>query len=491
MKEKKNVINICLPVVQQIVSLVCGLILPRLIIKVYGSQINGLLSSITQFLSFISFMQLGVGAVAQAAWYKPLHDKDTKKISEIYVSAEKFFRTIAFIFLIYIAILSFVYPRVVNSGFSNTYVVLLILIIAINMFTQYYFGITNQLLLIADQRAYVTIALQIIVTILNTIFSVFLILSGAGVHTMKVVASIISLISPIAMYIYVKKKYRINKKVKYTEEPIKQKWNGCMQHISSVIMDNADVMVLSVFSTLINVSIYNIYNLVFNGVKQVILSAFNSVQSIYGASLAEGDMDATNKMFDKSEKITHGIIVILFACTMSLCWPFVKIYTSNIKDADYRAPVFMALMILAQIIFCMRTIYYTLIKAAGHFKETQNSAFIEMILNLVISIIAVNKWGLAGVAFGTLIASIYRLIYCVIYLSKNIIKRKVSIFLKLLFKDSIFYIIMLWINARLLFVKDNLLIFFVNALIIFCVDIVIAFLGEKIVCLFQNKILEK
>lgn len=95
MKTKKNIVNISLPIVQQIVSVLCGLVLPRLIINVYGSQINGLLSSITQFLSFISFMQLGVGAVAQAAWYKPLYEKDTVKVSQIYVSAEKFFRTIA------------------------------------------------------------------------------------------------------------------------------------------------------------------------------------------------------------------------------------------------------------------------------------------------------------------------------------------------------------------------------------------------------------
>lgn len=47
MKTKKNIVNISLPIVQQIVSVLCGLVLPRLIINVYGSQINGLLSSIT------------------------------------------------------------------------------------------------------------------------------------------------------------------------------------------------------------------------------------------------------------------------------------------------------------------------------------------------------------------------------------------------------------------------------------------------------------
>ena len=490
MKTKKNIVNISLPIVQQIVSVLCGLVLPRLIINVYGSQINGLLSSITQFLSFISFMQLGVGAVAQAAWYKPLYEKDTVKVSQIYVSAEKFFRTIAIFFIGYVLILCFVYPRIVNVNFSNLYVILLILIVAVNMFSQYYFGLTNQLLLIADQRAYIPIILQIIVTILNTVISVYLILSGASIHAMKLVTSIIGLITPFFMHIYVNRKYKINRKMRYDEEPIKQKWNGCMQHISSVIMDNADVIVLSIFSTLINVSIYNVYNLVFNGVRQLILAAFNSIQSIYGKSIAEGNMGATNELFSKSEKITHFIIVILFACTMSLCWPFINIYTSSITDADYKAPMFMIIKILSQIIFCMRTIYYTLIKAAGHFKETQGSAFVEMILNLIISIIAVKRYGLVGVAIGTFIASLYRLLYCVNYLIKNILFRKSSYFLKLICKDMGIYILLLLINSKIVFVKNNLGVFFLNALVIFIADIVISLLFEYCYLKITTKIVE-
>ena len=147
-------------------------------------------------------------------------------------------------------------------------------------------------------------------------------------------------------------------------------------------------------------------------------------------------------------------------------------------------------MILSQIIFCMRTIYYTLIKAAGHFKETQGSAFVEMILNLIISIIAVKRYGLVGVAIGTFIASLYRLLYCVNYLKKNILFRKSSYFLKLICKDMGIYILLLLINSKIVFVKNNLGVFFLNALVIFIADIVISLLFEYCYLKITTKIVE-
>ena len=38
----------------QVVTVICGFILPRLILKYYGSETNGLVSSIQQFLQIIA-----------------------------------------------------------------------------------------------------------------------------------------------------------------------------------------------------------------------------------------------------------------------------------------------------------------------------------------------------------------------------------------------------------------------------------------------------
>ena len=107
-----------------------GFILPRYILKQYGSEVNGLVSSITQFLGFISMLDLGVGAVVQSSLYGPLATKDNAKVSLIFNSAKKFFRTIAIILLLYVVILSFVYQIIsTDLGFYFCIIVPLILVI--------------------------------------------------------------------------------------------------------------------------------------------------------------------------------------------------------------------------------------------------------------------------------------------------------------------------------------------------------------------------
>jgi hypothetical protein len=91
LRKKLLIFNTLSSLIFQITTIICGFILPRLILQTFGSTTNGLVNSITQFLQIISFMELGVGAVVQSSLYKPLVDKDNKLISKITVSARRFF----------------------------------------------------------------------------------------------------------------------------------------------------------------------------------------------------------------------------------------------------------------------------------------------------------------------------------------------------------------------------------------------------------------
>ena len=71
MRKKKLIYNTISSLIFQVTTIVCGFILPRLILNAFGSNVNGLVNSITQFLGIISFLELGVGAVVQSALYKP------------------------------------------------------------------------------------------------------------------------------------------------------------------------------------------------------------------------------------------------------------------------------------------------------------------------------------------------------------------------------------------------------------------------------------
>lgn len=413
--------NTAASLIAQITTLICGFILPRLFLQHYGSEVNGLVNSISQFLSVIAFLELGVGAVVQSSLYKPLAEKDNQQISKVMVSANKFFQRLARILLVYVISLMIIYPYIANQNFGFIYTATLIAAISISSFAQYYFGIVNSLLLNADQRGYIQYNAQTVTIILNTIVCAIMISMNGTIQVVKLVTSIIYLARPIILQIYVNNHYKINWKIKYTQEPIKQKWNGVAQHVASVVLDGTDTIVLTVFSTLSNVSIYSVYFLVVKGVKTLFLSVTNGIQALIGELWAKQELDQLKSFFGWIEWLIHTGTTYVFSCTAALIVPFIQVYTLGIRDVNYIQPTFAVLLTLANAMHCLRLPYNIMVLAAGHYKQTQRNYIVAAILNIVVSVLTVKIWGLIGVAIGTLVAMTYQTIWLAIYDSRHFI----------------------------------------------------------------------
>lgn len=487
---KKLALNTITSLALQIASVICGFILPRLILESFGSDVNGLVNSITQFLGVITLLDLGVGAVVQSALYKPLADNDTDMISKIYVSANKFFRRLAEILLVYVVLLMIFYPMLVNKSFGHMYTALLIAAICISSFAQYYFGIVNSLLLNADQRGYIQYVAQIITLILNTFACYIIIKLGASIQIVKLTTSLIFLLRPLFLVFYVKKHYSIDKKITYTEEPIKQKWNGMAQHFAAYVLSGTDNIVLTLFSTLSNVSIYSVYYMAIAGVRSALLSITNGFQSLIGEMLAKKETMKLNAFFGFVEWFLHTGTTLVFGCTGVLIVDFVRVYTYGINDADYIQPLFAVLITIANAGHCLRLPYNILILAAGHYKQTQSNYIIAMILNIVISIATVKMWGLIGVAIGTLIAMAYQTVWMAKYDSKNIICWPFKNFLKQCGVDAITVIIASLATFKIPMLSVSYVSWFLLAIEVFGIWLIISivintiFYRERVLSIF-------
>lgn len=437
MRKKRLVINTFSSFIFQITTIICGFILPRLILEAFGSEVNGLVNSITQFLGIISFLELGVGAVIQSSLYKPLADKDNDQISRVVVSGQRFFSKLAMILLVYVLVLMVIYPFVANQDFGFIYTVTLIGVISISSFAQYYFGIVNRLLLTADQKGYISYNAQTITLILNTVACFGLIHLGASIHLVKLTTSLVYVVRPLVLMIYVKKNYKINWKIKYEGEPIQQKWNGVAQHISAVVLDGTDNIVLTIFAGLKEVSVYSVYNLVVTGVKQLLMSMTNGIQSLVGELWAKQELDNLRKFFGWVEWGLHTGTIFVFGVTSILIIPFVKVYTNGISDINYVQPLFGMLLVMANAGHCLRLPYNIMILAGGHYKQTQSNYIIAASINIIVSVLAVKRWGLVGVAVGTVIAMFYQTIWMAAYDSRNLIRWPFRKFIKQIGVDII------------------------------------------------------
>lgn len=421
MRKKLLAKNTVASLLSQITALVCGFILPRLFLEYFGSEVNGLVNSITQFLGVISFLELGVGAVVQSSLYKPLAEGDKQQVSRVMVSADRFFRRLAQILLGYVLSLVTVYPLIANQSFGYLYTATLIAAISISSFAQYYFGIVNSLLLNADQRGYIQYNAQTITVVLNTVVCVFMIKLGGSVQLVKLTTSLIYLARPLALRIYVNRRYQIDWKIQYDGEPIQQKWNGVAQHIAAVVLDGTDTIVLTLLSTLSNVSIYSVYFMVIKGVKTLFLSMTNGIQSLLGELWARQELEELRKTFGWTEWCIHTGTTFVFSCTAALIVPFVRVYTAGINDANYIQPAFAILLTLANAMHCLRLPYNIMVLAAGHYKQTQKNYIVAATINIVLSVLTVKAWGLIGVAIGTFAAMAYQTVWLAIYDSKHFV----------------------------------------------------------------------
>jgi len=442
-RTQKLKLNTITSLLSRVTILLSGLILPRLILNYYGSEVNGLVQSITQFLTIITFLDLGVGSVVQSALFRPLTTKDNNQISRVLTAAKNYFRRIAYFLIVYVVILVFTYPFITsNQGLDYLGTALLIVAISIRTFSQYYFGIVNELLLNADQRGYIQFGSETIVVFLNLLASVFLITQGFSIQLVKFVASLIFLIRPLYLMYYVNKNYRIEKDMELTEDPLPQKWNGVGQHLAYSIQNSTDVTILTLFSTLSSVSVYSVYNMVVQAIRLVIQSFTSGLMSFFGNLLASGERERLNNYFTKIEWLMHTLVIYLYGLTATLIVPFVMLYTSGVTDADYYAPLFGVFLVLARVANSIRTPYQAMIFAAGHYRQTQLSSFIEAGSNIFLSVILVVNFGLVGVAIGTFISMIYRTVYLTLYLSKNILYRPIKLFIKHIVVDVISFSLM-------------------------------------------------
>lgn len=417
--KKKVSINIIFSVMLQVVAIVNSFVVSKVTITYFGSSINGLVASINQFLNYISLLEGGVGAVVMANLYKPLYENDEVKIAEIIYSSKKFFKKIILIYFIYTIFISFIFPVITDSPLDYKNTILLVWILSISLCAQYFYAISYKILLQADHKLYICCIVQIISYILNVIFIFISCYINIDIILLKLFSSIAFLLQPILYTLFVKKYYNFSYKIN-TFYKLKGRWDGFFQNLSYFINNNTDIVLITMMIGLNEVSVYAVYMLVVNGMKSMIISISSGFQSILGRKIAADNKEDLYSFFKKYSLIILYISLIGFSLVVLFIRQFVCVYVGD-ADYSYNRVLFPILIAFSQLIICIREPLNLIINSANKFKETNFGAFLESFMNIFISILLVKKFGLIGVAIGTLVASIIRLVYFLFYLNKHII----------------------------------------------------------------------
>ena len=409
----------------QIVVFISGIILPRFILQAYGSSINGMITSVNQFLTYLGLAEAGVATASVVALYTPLALGRKDEVNSILSAARKFYNRSGVLFLSLTAVLVFIYPFFISGQLDNSLVRWMIVVLAGSTLVDYFFLGKYRVLLMANQEGYVVALIQSVGTVANMVVSIGLIYAGASVLAVKAVATGVYVLRLFLVKAYAKKKYPdLDFHAQPAEGALKQKNAALFHQVVTIIVNNTDTTILTIClgsRSLLEVSVYGIYMLVVNAVNQLLTSFSNGLTAGFGEVIARREEETLKKSYSDYEYMFFLIFFVVVACMGVLLIPFISVYTIDMKDVQYVRPVIAVLFTLLVFLQNVRIPGLTIICAAGHYKETRYQAGLEAAINIVVSLALVWSMGMTGVLLGTVCSYGYRSFEIILYTNRHLI----------------------------------------------------------------------
>jgi O-antigen/teichoic acid export membrane protein len=417
----------------QVCIMIAGLVMPRIMLKYYGSEINGLVSSINQFIVYFNLVEAGLSSAAIYALYKPLADNDHKAINGVVAAAKKFYTQSGYIFVSLTIGLAIFYPLFIDIDIlSPISVVLLVLILGTNGALEFFTLSKYRVLLTADQRTYVISLASLVHIITSTIIVIIFGTMRIDIVLLRLIALSSIFLRSLILMVYTKINYKyVDYKVSPNTKALNKRWDALYLQIMGAIHTGAPIIILTIVTRDLKlVSVYSIFNMVIVGLNGL-LSIFKSgLPASFGDVITRGETKTLQRSYSEFELLYYALITVIYSVAFVTIMPFIRIYTSGVTDVDYNLPLVGFLFVLSGLLYNLKTPQGMLVISAGMFRETRAQVTIQGLITVVLGFIMTPFIGIYGVLIASILSDIYRSIDLLIFIPRKLTKLPVKLTVK-------------------------------------------------------------
>lgn len=407
----------------QIIIIALGFVVPRIFISNYGSDINGLLSTLGQVFTYLALLEAGISQAAKMALYKPLHDKSLEDISKVSSVARGYYRRISIFYIAAVIVVSIIAPLVLKTNVDKKTVFFVVLLEGLSGACAFYYIQTYYVILQADGHGFVNDSINLLYRVLSYIARIVLAINGVSIILLQACYLVLTIVKIFIYKRYFRNHYSwLSFSRPDKGEKLPDRNSYIIIEIAWTIFSSTDLIILSTFLSTSASSIYSVYNMVFVGLHSVLNAVYVSTNYVLGMKYHEGIKEYENT-HDLYMSIFLGAMTLLMSVTIFLMIPFISIYTKNISDVNYIYPGLPIMFCLVQLLSWSRYIQGNLMGLAGRAKQTGIVSIIEAIGNVSLSMLLVGKYGIYGVLFATVITLPLKVIYTTIVSDRMIIHR--------------------------------------------------------------------
>lgn len=487
MMKNKAIKNIVVSFGGQITLLALGIIIPRIMLVNYGSDMNGLITTISQIFVYMALLESGIGQAALNALYKPLSEMDKYGVSYVVSIAQSYYRRITRYYASGVILLSIAVPFLLKTDVNKMTIFWIIIFEGMASVVNFYFTETQMTVLTADGKSYVNNTVNVVNKIASNIVKIIMACFGVNIIYLQVAYFVISVIKAIYYQQYFKKMYGW---IDYNAAPknaiLKDRNAYILNEIAWTIFSSTDIIILSTFISTQMASVYSVYNLVFSNLNVLLNTVYMSVSYLLGQKFHK-DINEYIRVHDAFTSVFVGTMTIFMAISYNLIIPFVTLYTSGITDVEYVYPLLPIMFCLVQILSWSRFVTGSLTGIAGYAKRVSYISLIQAIMNITLSVLFVRRFRIVGVLAATVFAMPIKVIYCAYLSDRVILKRSYKNTIKILGANYMLFAISVLANKWLHFQPTGYGEFFARggayATIFFVVGVVFNIIANpEIIC---------
>lgn len=403
-------LNSVVTLITQVMQVFLGFVVRKVFILQLGVNYLGYNAVFSNVLQMLNLADLGIGVAITSFLYKPLAEHDQDRIAVLMQTYKKIYQVIGIIVLcIGLCISIFMHILIPDADCSNFQLRCLFYINLIGTVSTYYLAY-KRTLLIADQKSYITSAVDSVVYIIFSIIQIIVLFVIPNYAVYVVLTVFKNILSNIIISQKAKKMYgsfevdnpELHKE--YMPKIIQYIKDVFISRIGAYVYYGTDNIILSIFKGSLATGLLSNYTLITNQVSTVVNLILASIQSTYGNYISvNSDKQKQISMTDMYISSNYYIGNFCMLCVLFLSQPFVSLifgFQYTLSDSTvFLLAVNLMLLIMLQLPSQVFTIFQL-------FHYDRWIIVVSATLNIIVSVFLVKPWGINGVLIGTFLTSL-------------------------------------------------------------------------------------
>lgn len=472
MRTKSSIKNAIATLIVQILNVVIGMVSTTLFIRFLNIEYRGINGLFYNIVSMLSITELGFGNAIIVNLYEPLHNSDIEEVKSLMHFYKKIYNIIILIILTMGLLLIPFLDIIVGPITIEVNLKLVYILILFSSISSYFLAYKRSILY-ATQKDYILKIISILYIIICNFFQITSLYLTKNYYLYLIIRIICQILENIVISIIVDKRYEYLKDKKYTKlsnKTEKNIWKKVkalsIQKICNSVVTNSDNIIMSSFLGIVSVGIYTNYYTIINNVKSLIYESMSSTIAPLGDMLIEKNFDKNYNVYKKIKFLNFWIALFSAICLLVITQDFICIWIGK----KYLLSEFTLLILVINFYqkIIQRT-YRNFKDAAGIWEKDKYIPILELIINIITSIVLLKVFGLAGIFMGTIISSLPYWFYSYpIFIYKGLFKRSYWKYILEMLEYIILFVFIggvTYFVASLFVVKNLLLQVFVDLIV--------------------------